>query len=69
MTLVFATRMNLAKLARSSTVEEALAATRAAPVVTVMPEVLHGPEGPMFRIPGAAGYGVTEVLAKGIPRP
>jgi 8-oxo-dGTP pyrophosphatase MutT (NUDIX family) len=62
-TLVFATRMNLDKLARSASVAEALAAARATPVVTVTPELVETPEGKLLRIPAAAGYGVTEVPA------
>jgi len=62
-TLVFATRMNLAKLGRSASVAEALAAARGASVVTVCPELVDGPEGKLLRIPAAAGYGVTEVPA------
>jgi 8-oxo-dGTP pyrophosphatase MutT (NUDIX family) len=62
-TLVFATRMNLAKLGRSATVAEALAAARADTIVTVCPELIEGPEGKLLRIPAAAGYGVTEMPA------
>ncbi len=61
-TLVFATRMNLAKLARYSTVAEAVAATRARPVVTVVPKVKRTPEGRWLQIPAEADYGVTEVF-------
>jgi hypothetical protein len=66
--LVFATRMNLLRLAASASVADALEAARARPVVTVCPEVLKGPEGTLFRIPESAGYGVAEVSAAGIPR-
>lgn len=62
-TLVFATRMNLAKLGRSRTVAEALAAARADTIVTVCPEIVDSPEGKLLRIPAAAGYGVTEMPA------
>jgi 8-oxo-dGTP pyrophosphatase MutT (NUDIX family) len=61
-TLVFATRMNLAKLARYGTVAEAVAATRAKPVVTVVPRVKRTPEGRWLQIPAEADYGVTEVF-------
>ena len=45
-TLVFATQMNLTKLARYATVAEAVAAARASPVVTVTPQVeRHSPAG------------------------
>jgi 8-oxo-dGTP pyrophosphatase MutT (NUDIX family) len=62
-TLVFATRMNLLKLGRSADLAAALAAARAAPIVTVSPEMVQSADGPMLRIPEAAGYGVTEVPA------
>jgi 8-oxo-dGTP pyrophosphatase MutT (NUDIX family) len=61
-TLVFATRMNLAKLARYATVAEAVAATRAMSVVTVVPKVRRTPEGRWLAIPAEADYGVTEVF-------
>jgi hypothetical protein len=63
-TLVFATRMNLTKLARYSTVADAVAATRARPVVTVMPKVKRTPEGRWLQIPAEADYGVTEVFVE-----
>jgi 8-oxo-dGTP pyrophosphatase MutT (NUDIX family) len=63
-TLVFATRMNLAKLARYSSVAEAVAATRATPVVTVVPRIKKTPEGRWLQIPAEAGYGVTEVFVE-----
>jgi hypothetical protein len=56
--------MNLAKLARYPTVAEAVAATRARPVVTVCPRVKHGPEGRWLQIPAEADYGVTEVFVE-----
>jgi 8-oxo-dGTP pyrophosphatase MutT (NUDIX family) len=62
-TLVFATRMNLAKLGRSRSAAEALAAARADTVVTVCPELIEAPEGKILRIPAAAGYGITEMPA------
>jgi 8-oxo-dGTP pyrophosphatase MutT (NUDIX family) len=63
-TLVFATRMNLAKLARYASVAEAVAATRAKPVVTVVPRVRRTPEGRWLQIPAEADYGVTEVFVE-----
>jgi 8-oxo-dGTP pyrophosphatase MutT (NUDIX family) len=62
-TLVFATRMNLLKLARSGDVTAALAAARDDIIVTVCPEVAQSPAGTVLRIPLSAGYGVTEVRA------
>lgn len=60
-TVIFPTRMNLAKLARSDTVAQALAAARAAPVVTVLPRVVKGADGPRLCLPADAGYDVSEV--------
>jgi 8-oxo-dGTP pyrophosphatase MutT (NUDIX family) len=62
-TLVFATRMNLAKLGRNADVAAALAAARRDLVVTVCPELVETPEGKLLRIPAAAGYGITEMPA------
>lgn len=59
-TIIFPTRMNVARLARSATVDEALAAARRTPVVTVLPRVERGPSGPVLRIPAEAGYDVVE---------
>jgi 8-oxo-dGTP pyrophosphatase MutT (NUDIX family) len=63
-TLVFATRMNLTKLARYASVAEAVAATRAKPIVTVVPRVKRTSEGRWLQIPAEAGYGVTEVFVE-----
>jgi 8-oxo-dGTP pyrophosphatase MutT (NUDIX family) len=63
-TLVFATRMNLEKLARYRTVAEAVVATRSRPVVTVMPKAVRTPQGRLLRIPAEADYGVTEVFVE-----
>src|SRR5216684_3267139 len=62
-TLVFATRMNLLKLARSGDVAAALAAACDDTIVTVCPEVVQSPAGTVLRIPLSAGYGVAEVRA------
>jgi 8-oxo-dGTP pyrophosphatase MutT (NUDIX family) len=61
-TLVFATRMNLEKLSRYTTVAEAVAVTRSQPVVTVIPKATTTPEGRLLHIPAEAGYGVSEVF-------
>src|SRR5262245_21482941 len=64
-TLVFATRMNLAKLTRYRTVAEAVAATRSAgAVITVLPKVKRTPEGRWLQIPAEADYGITEVFVE-----
>jgi 8-oxo-dGTP pyrophosphatase MutT (NUDIX family) len=62
-TLVFATRMNLAKLARSDDLVAAVAAAERETIVTVCPELVETPAGKMLRIPAAAGYGITEMPA------
>ena len=63
-TLVFATRMNLEKLARYRTVAEAVEVTRSRPVVTVIPKAMKTPEGRKLQIPAEADYGVTEVFVE-----
>ena len=67
-TLVFPTHMNLTKLARYATVAEAMAAARASPVVTVMPQVERLSGGRRrLRIPAEAGYGVSEIVVTAPP--
>jgi 8-oxo-dGTP pyrophosphatase MutT (NUDIX family) len=64
-TLVFATQLNLKRLTRHATVAEAVAATRATPVVTVMPRVINRTAtNRTLQIPAEAGYGVTEVVVE-----
>ncbi|MSP02544.1 MAG: NUDIX hydrolase [Acetobacteraceae bacterium] len=66
--LVFATQMNLMKLASHGTMAEAIAATRAANVVTVLPEVsmIDGTRR-LLRIPLEAGYGAAEFMVDNPP--
>ena len=60
-TLVPATSLNLEKLARYGSVEERVAATRSAPVVTVCPEVRRRADGGRsLIIPIEAGYGTSD---------
>jgi 8-oxo-dGTP pyrophosphatase MutT (NUDIX family) len=66
--LVFATRMNLIKLARSDTVAGALAASRREAIVTVTPVIEKTDAGPFIHIPEAAGYGGGRFAAGNIPR-
>ncbi|WP_204623456.1 NUDIX hydrolase [Crenalkalicoccus roseus] len=57
-TLVFATRLNLERLARFADAAAAFAAAAATPVVTVQPEVEKAADGALrMRIPVEAGYG------------
>ena len=62
--LVFPTRKNLEKLGRHATVAAALAAARAATVVSVTPEMVQTELGWRLTIPAEADYGgsVFEVL-------
>ncbi|HEY3778583.1 MAG TPA: hypothetical protein VGL35_11055 [Rhizomicrobium sp.] len=66
--LLFPTRMNLLKLAAARTVDEALAAARGAPPVTVEPWTEETPDGTYVRIPEAAGYAQTRIpLSETLP--
>lgn len=58
--IIFPTLRNLVKLARSSGVADALDRARRAPVVTVLPTVGRGVDGPVIRIPAEADYDLTE---------
>jgi 8-oxo-dGTP pyrophosphatase MutT (NUDIX family) len=66
--LVFATQMNLMKLAHFETAGEAIGFARTASVVTVLPEVdrIDGARRVM-RIPLEAGYGAAEFLVDNPP--
>jgi 8-oxo-dGTP pyrophosphatase MutT (NUDIX family) len=66
--LVLPTRLNLLKLGRSNSVAEALDAARRSEIVTVQPDLVETADGPAFRIPAAADYGVTEVLVSSYRR-
>jgi 8-oxo-dGTP pyrophosphatase MutT (NUDIX family) len=68
-TIVFPTRLNLMKLARSQRVEEALAAALASTVVTVMPRIEQTDAGPVLRIPAEADYDVTDASLDAHPSP
>ena len=61
--IVFATRANLAKVARSSTVEEALKSARSEMIVPVEPKIdILDDKRVSFKIPIEAGYGFDEVI-------
>jgi hypothetical protein len=66
--LVFATLMNLKRLDRYATVEEALEAAARTKVVTVTPELVSRGEGNIrqMRIPAEAGYG-GEIFTVDLP--
>lgn len=58
-TVIFPTRMNVQKLGRSKTVAEALAAARDGKIVTVLPQMMQGENGPYLKIPEEAGYDIS----------
>ncbi|MDE0408239.1 MAG: NUDIX domain-containing protein [Alphaproteobacteria bacterium] len=66
-TVLFPTRLNMEKLARSRTVAEARGAAAAAAVVPVLPEVEFVEGGRIMRIPAEAGYGRAEFRIVGDP--
>lgn len=59
-TIIFPTLRNVIKLGRAKSVAEAIANARSKPVVTVLPTVGKGPNGPVIRIPADADYDLTE---------
>lgn len=66
--LVFATQMNLMKLAAFKTAADAIAAARASTVVTVLPEVTKIDDtSRLLRIPLEAGYGAAEFMVDNPP--
>jgi 8-oxo-dGTP pyrophosphatase MutT (NUDIX family) len=65
--MIFATRFNLQKLARSTSRAAAFAAARADRIVTVTPEYRETPQGLMWCIPIEAGYGIAETPVHGEP--
>lgn len=58
-TIVFPTRLNLALLAESGSVPEALATAAACPVRPVEPVLVEGPDGTVVSIAPDLGYGVV----------
>lgn len=62
--LMFPTRLNLMKLARSSTVASALQAARQTPVVRILPRLEMKDRGINLTIQKAVGYDVTQASAK-----
>jgi 8-oxo-dGTP pyrophosphatase MutT (NUDIX family) len=64
--IVFVTRSNLGLLAKSRTVDEALATARARTIVPVEPQLFDHPDGPALRIPANAGYDITEILVRDV---
>jgi len=64
--LLFPTEQNLWKLAAHADAASALAAARASPVVTVLPEPVEVDSGPGLRIPAEAGYGGEVFSVRGL---
>ena len=61
--IIFPTMLNLARLAESSSAEEAIAAARVRPPVTVQPEItVDADGGRRITIPAEAGYPLSEWL-------
>jgi len=58
-TVIFPTRMNVQKLGHSKSVADALAKARASRIVTVLPQMMKGENGPYLKIPEEAGYDVS----------
>ena len=66
--IVFATRMNLRKLAKSEDVHTAFVSARLNKIVTVEPEVVYDKNRVTFRIPFEAGYDISEEIENNVPR-
>lgn len=66
-TVIFPTRMNVLKLGRSNTVADALTAAHTGGIVTVLPEMGKGKDGPFLKIPEEAGYDVSIQLLSDMP--
>jgi 8-oxo-dGTP pyrophosphatase MutT (NUDIX family) len=60
-TMVVATMLNVRRLGASASIADALQAARSQPIVTVLPELIVGPNGRSLRIPAEAGYGESEI--------
>jgi len=61
--LIFATRLNLMRLAGCATVAEALETAHRQPLVPILPRLVETEAGPVFRIPEGVGYAPTEFAA------
>ncbi len=62
--VIFPTKLNLLKLAKSSNVADAMAAARAKPPLTVEPYVEQTPDGIYLKIREDAGYEQTSALMR-----
>jgi len=68
-TIIFPTLMNVEMLGRSSSAAEAMAASQARTIVTVVPELSEENGEPVLRIPAEAGYMLTVEKLDGVMRP
>ncbi|MGE3067113.1 MAG: NUDIX domain-containing protein [Hyphomicrobiaceae bacterium] len=64
-TIVPATQLILERLAAHGTVADAVAATRATPVVSILPKVVRTETGRKVVIPPGLGYATTEIALPG----
>jgi 8-oxo-dGTP pyrophosphatase MutT (NUDIX family) len=64
--LVFATRMNLMRLAESRSLEQVFERAESSDIVAVEPTVERVEGGNIFRIPATAGYPLTERFEKAL---
>jgi 8-oxo-dGTP pyrophosphatase MutT (NUDIX family) len=62
--VIFPTKLNLMKLDKSKTVDEAIVLARRTPVLPVTPWIENGPEGQILRIRDDAGYAQTSANMK-----
>ncbi len=62
--VIFPTKLNLMKLAKSRTVADAMNAAHAEPTLTVIPWVEQGENGPILKIRDDAGYEQTTALLR-----
>jgi 8-oxo-dGTP pyrophosphatase MutT (NUDIX family) len=62
--VIFPTKLNLMKLAKSASVAEAIEAARANPPLTVEPWIEKRPDGDYLMIRGDAGYAQTSALLR-----
>ena len=65
-TIIFPTRLNLEKLSKSSSVEEALDRARNSKIVTVMPSISKIEGEAFLTIPENAGYGIIKEPLKNL---
>jgi len=64
LTMIFATRLNLERLAKSATVADAIDKARGDTVVTVMPSMRKTDTGRILTIPVEAGYGGPDFIVE-----